>query len=164
MRDNYFFASKDEPYHVSAGGVVYRKVSDNLEFAILYRFKDHTDETSKPYLLPKGTLYQNETLEAAALREIKEETGLDSEIENYLGAFTHTFMNPYSGYDWNRTTHYFLCKYVGGDESEQNRDPTEYFELKWMNPVKAIDALRGNPKKEHEIVERAQEFLTRESA
>ena len=71
----------------SSGGVVYRKVGDNdYEVALVYR-KRHDD-----WSLPKGHIEEGETREETALREVKEETGLDARIVEPLGevqAFEH---------------------------------------------------------------------------
>lgn len=58
---------------VSAGAVVYKK--DSLEYLIILDRNDN-------YGFPKGHIEKGETLKEAAKREIKEEVGLDVDINN----------------------------------------------------------------------------------
>ena len=60
----------------SAGGVVIR------DGRVLLVHRDRYDDWS----LPKGKLEPGETWEEAALREVREETGLVCELGHYLGA------------------------------------------------------------------------------
>lgn len=66
---------------VAAGGVVY-----NTDGEVLLIFRQgHWD-------LPKGKIDEGESREAAAVREVKEETGLSSiELGDYLGLTYHTY-------------------------------------------------------------------------
>ena len=58
----------------SAGGVVLRK-DDVL---LLKRFAGN-------WVLPKGHIEKDETAEIAALREVREETGVDASIDDFFG-------------------------------------------------------------------------------
>lgn len=46
------------------------------------------------YYLPGGHIEFNESAEAAVLREIYEETGLDAHIERFLGVLEHNWSFP----------------------------------------------------------------------
>ena len=65
---------------VSAGGVVYRVVDGKIEAVLCGRI-----DTGR-WSLPKGTPDPGETLERTALREVREETGLEVAIEAPIGA------------------------------------------------------------------------------
>ncbi|MFC1654128.1 NUDIX hydrolase [Patescibacteria group bacterium] len=58
----------------SAGGVVYRKTEDGVEFLIGKHSGYHK------WVLPKGLIESGETPEEAAVREVKEETGIVAKI------------------------------------------------------------------------------------
>src|SRR5688572_1949177 len=61
---------------VSAGGVAYRDVDGRIEVALI-----HTTMSDKHrWMLPKGKVEQDESPEAAALREVREETGITAEV------------------------------------------------------------------------------------
>ena len=64
----------------AAGGVIVREGSAGLEVAVVHR--PRYDDWS----LPKGKLDPGETFEAAALREVEEETGLLCELGEELSA------------------------------------------------------------------------------
>jgi len=85
--------------HVSCGGVIYRFHGDIIEVLLLHRRRPDT------WHLPKGTRRPGESLEQTARREVKEETGLDLDIESYLGYLPSTFQRD--GQTVQKITHYF---------------------------------------------------------
>ncbi len=62
-------------YEKSCGAVVYRRTTDGVKVLLV---KNHN---GRCWSFPKGHVEKDETEEETALREIKEETGLDVEIE-----------------------------------------------------------------------------------
>ncbi|MBI4994923.1 NUDIX domain-containing protein, partial [Candidatus Peregrinibacteria bacterium] len=56
---------------ISAGIIIYRKTSEGIKFLLLYH-------GGRYWNFPKGKLDQGEKSFRAALREVKEETGLSS--------------------------------------------------------------------------------------
>lgn len=72
---------------ISAGGIVYR---DNQ---ILMLKKKNGD-----WVLPKGRIEAKETLEETAVREVKEETNIDTVIIDYLGITAYSFSNFWTEY------------------------------------------------------------------
>ena len=59
----------------SCGAIVFKKENDKIEFLLVYQNNGH-------YSFPKGHMEENETELETALREIKEETNLDVEIDS----------------------------------------------------------------------------------
>jgi 8-oxo-dGTP diphosphatase len=78
----------------AAGGVVYRHTPAGLEVLVIER-RRYAD-----WSLPKGHLERGETLEAAALREVEEETGVAGRIVAPLGAIRY----PITGRSGRPTT------------------------------------------------------------
>ena len=61
-------------FELSAGAILYTMDHDKLKFLVIKDFHGN-------YGFPKGHLEENETQEEAALREIREEVGLDVELD-----------------------------------------------------------------------------------
>lgn len=67
----------------AAGGLLWRKVSDAHEIAIIHRHR-YGD-----WCLPKGKLKNGETWLQAALREVKEETGYSAQALSFAGVISY---------------------------------------------------------------------------
>lgn len=96
--------------------------------------------------LPGGTLENGESPWDGVKREIKEETGLDAEIESLAGV--------YSKPDKNEIVFSFACKVIGGEITlNDEADKIEYFEIDKIPPntspkqVERIKDLMTNPEK-----------------
>ena len=118
--------------HVSAGGVVYRIIDGEIEAVLCGR--------SDPlrWSLPKGTPDKGESLEETALREVREETGLEVVIEAALGNISYWFVTPDNKANCNKTVHFFLMGQVGGYTGQH--DP-EFDEVRWFPSRQALKSL-----------------------
>ncbi|HEX6061590.1 MAG TPA: NUDIX hydrolase [Candidatus Limnocylindria bacterium] len=105
----------------AAGGVVQREGEHGTEVALLGRMNDGS------WVFPKGTPTPGESLEATALREVREETGLDVRIVRPLGEMTYSFVA--GGERIHKVVHFFLMEPVGGDPSLHD---AEYDEVRWV--------------------------------
>jgi 8-oxo-dGTP pyrophosphatase MutT (NUDIX family) len=130
----------------SAGGVVYRQDAGNLEFALCGRKRTGT------WNLPKGTPDDGETVEQTALREVREETGLDVEIEESLGGIEYWFSR--STERFHKRVEFFLMGERGG--SIDDHDP-EFDVVEWFPAVQAARSLTFPT--EAEVLRRAIEAL-----
>ena len=79
--------------------------------------------------LPGGFVDAGETLEAACLRELHEETGARGRIERYLFSLPNIY--PYSGYQVDTTDSFFLCRVDEGADWAASDDAAE---LLWLSP------------------------------
>lgn len=109
---------------ISAGGLV---VDLSGERGLLIGRHDKRGRTL--WSLPKGHIEVGETPEAAALREVEEETGIVSKITRSLGVIDFWFMAD--GKRIHKTVHHFLFAEVSGDLSPQisEVDVVDWFPL-----------------------------------
>lgn len=90
---------------ISAGGIVY------YNDKILMLKKKNGD-----WVLPKGRIEAEETLEQTALREVKEETNIDAIILDYLGITAYSFSNFWTEYKViHKTVSWYLMKATSYD-------------------------------------------------
>jgi len=109
---------------ISAGGLV---VDLSGERGLLIGRHDKRGRTL--WSLPKGHIEIGETPEAAALREVEEETGIISKITRSLGVIDFWFMAD--GKRIHKTVHHFLFSEVSGDLAPQisEVDVVDWFPL-----------------------------------
>jgi len=123
---------------VSAGGLV---IDFSGTKGLLIGRLDQKDATRESLLwsLPKGHIEEGETPEEAAIREVAEETGIQSEISRELGVIDFWFMA--GGKRIHKTVHHYLFKEVGGKLAPQ---VTEVDEVRWF-PLEQIVELLAYP-------------------
>ena len=107
---------------ISAGGLVIDKNGAN---GLLIGRRDQKDPTGIKILwsLPKGHIEEGETPEQAAIREVAEETGIDSEITHTLGVIDFWFMA--GGKRIHKTVHHFMFREIGGLLAAQESEVDE---------------------------------------
>ena len=134
---------------VSAGGVVYRREDGVVEILLAAR---RTRRGDLAWGLAKGGIEADESPDQAAIREVREETGIESEIEASLGETRYFYV--WENVRIRKTVHFFLMRAVGGDQSERD---DEMEDVKWFPLDRALKraAYRG----EREILGRAADHL-----
>jgi 8-oxo-dGTP pyrophosphatase MutT (NUDIX family) len=135
----------------SAGGVVHRRLEDRREIVIVHR------RAPVLWALPKGTPDSGETLEETALRETREETGLDVEIEAPITSIRYFFVRGSTRF--HKTVHFFLMRQTGGALELHDQ---EFDVVRWAPIPEALALLTHAT--ERSIVERAQALLERVDA
>ena len=120
---------------VSAGGLV---VDTTGKLGLLIGRRDQKDASGKRILwsLPKGHIEEGETPEQAALREVQEETGIESIIEKSLCVIDFWFMA--GGKRIHKTVHHYLFRESGGLLAAQE---TEVDEVAWFPLEEIIEKL-----------------------
>jgi 8-oxo-dGTP pyrophosphatase MutT (NUDIX family) len=108
----------------SAGGIVLRDAPNGQELLLGRRRRDRDGAT---WSLPKGTPDGEETPEQTALREVREETGLEVRILGSVGDIHYRFVRE--GRRIDKTVHYYLMEVTGGDLALHDH---EFEELRWF--------------------------------
>jgi 8-oxo-dGTP pyrophosphatase MutT (NUDIX family) len=118
---------------VAAGGLVIDSSDRNAPRVLLVHRPKYND-----WSFPKGKLDPGETIEAAALREVEEETGLQCRIIRPLPSVRYQY-RPRAGEARPKVVHYFLMKAVGG---ELHVNMYEIDEARWCEVSEAMARLR----------------------
>lgn len=105
-------------------------IADDNKILLLYRFKNGEEY----YVFPGGGVEEGEEILDAAVREAKEETGLDVTIQRSLWDYENK----------GRIEHFFLVdKFSGelkiGGPEEERQSPDNVYRLEWVESEK----LRG---------------------
>lgn len=107
----------------SSGGVVL-SVRDGVHYVALIATRNKTR-----WGLPKGAVGPEETSEAAALREVREETGLEARIIRVLDTIEYMFRAGNALIQ--KRVDFYLMEYVAGELEPQlsEVDDVQWFEL-----------------------------------
>jgi 8-oxo-dGTP pyrophosphatase MutT (NUDIX family) len=108
----------------SAGGIVIRFVANAPQLVVGKRRRERDGVT---WTLPKGTPAARETTEETALREVREESGLEVRIVRPFDAIEYSFVQGRTRI--HKTVHYFLMVPTGGD---LERHDHEFDEVRWI--------------------------------
>ena len=138
----------EEP--VSAGGVVYRRAGNGIETVLCGR------DNPVRWSLAKGTPDPGETLEQTALREVREETGLETIIEEPIKSIDYWFSDREGAVRYHKTVHFYLMAPVGGHTNQH--DP-EFDVVEWFPCSEALNRLAYA--NEAEVLQRALDLIAR---
>ena len=138
-------------YHLCAGGVLYDPLTKKVA---LIRFPNDNH-----HALPKGHLNEGETPEAAALREVAEETGCTNiKIVAELGVleFQYNHRTPPHALH-QKTVHHYLMELLGPEQDHTLRDADEHHEIAWLSFPDAIEKIQYDNARE--LLVKAQEMV-----
>jgi 8-oxo-dGTP pyrophosphatase MutT (NUDIX family) len=111
---------------ISSGGVIYRRATEGIEVAL-------TQTSRGPmWCLPKGRVEEAETLEEAAVREVREETGLHGLIQRPLRPIEYTYQARGENGDRTaieKTVHFFLMEFRNGSTEDHD---SEVADVRWF--------------------------------
>ncbi|HEX3034082.1 MAG TPA: NUDIX hydrolase [Thermodesulfobacteriota bacterium] len=137
---------------VSSGGVVFRKRGNKIDVAII------SVGNKRRWQLPKGTINNGESPESAAMREAREETGIDTEMVGPIDKIEYWYYlgNNNKRVRFHKFVHFYLLRYKSGDLSDHDQEVNE---ARWVEINKAYSMLAF--KSEKEVVKKAREMIER---
>ncbi|MBI4847994.1 MAG: NUDIX hydrolase [Nitrospirae bacterium] len=133
---------------ISSGGVIFREIDKHIEVALV-SIKDR-----KTWCIPKGIIDKDEDPPAAALREVREESGLEGKILEKIGHISYWYFLKEEMVKVHKTVHFFLLKYVKGITGDHD---DEVEESKWFPVDEAINILAY--KSEKQILQKAKGMI-----
>jgi 8-oxo-dGTP pyrophosphatase MutT (NUDIX family) len=133
----------------SAGGLVLDGAHDGARAALIGRL----DRRGRlRWSLPKGHVENGETTEAAAIREVAEETGIQGRVLAPLGTIDFWFVAE--GRRVHKTVHHFLLLAQGGELSDED---VEVEQVEWVPLTQLADRLAYDD--ERRLVEQVPALL-----
>ena len=136
---------------VSAGGAAFRRNGGAFEIAII------SVNPSRRWQLPKGLIDAGETPETTALREVREETGIETRMLAPIETIEYWYFGQQGGESvrFHKSVHFFLLEYVSGAVEDHD---AEVLEARWVSPSEAVEMLAF--KSEKTIVEKASKMIS----
>lgn len=143
-------ASVQTKQQVSAGGVAFRKRGAKLYVTLI------SVGSESRWQLPKGLIGRNEEVERAAMREVREETGLETEMVAPLDTVEYWYFSGSgaSRVRFHKFVHFFLLRYKSGKTSDHDHEVNE---ARWVEISRAEEMLAFADEKK--IVARAREMI-----
>ena len=119
---------------VSAGGVAWRRGDGGVEVALVLV------GPKRRWQLPKGIVEEDEAPLAAALREVREEAGLETTLDAELETIEYWYVATRGAarVRYHKFVHFFLLAWQGGDVRDHDH---EVLEARWFPIAEAVERL-----------------------
>jgi 8-oxo-dGTP pyrophosphatase MutT (NUDIX family) len=134
----------------SAGGVAFRERNRRIEIALI-----SVGENAR-WQLPKGLIDKGEAPEAAAVREVREEAGIECEPIERIDKidYWYNWTEGTRKFRYHKFVYFYLLGYKSGDVRNHDHEVNE---AKWFELNEAVRALAFDT--ERKIVERAKQMI-----
>src|SRR5215212_2421599 len=135
---------------ISAGGVAFRWRDSEPEIAIV---------SVRPKLrwqLPKGIVDPGESPQVTAVREVREEAGIETDMLKLIETIEYWYRSAKYGKPvrYHKFVHFYLLRYRGGVVTNHDH---EVEEARWVSFDEAIEML--DFKSEREVTEKARKMI-----
>ncbi|MDR2374185.1 MAG: NUDIX hydrolase [Bifidobacteriaceae bacterium] len=137
---------------VSAGGLVVDAIDGVAQAAVIAR---RNRGGRLEWCLPKGHLEPGETPAQAAIREIKEETGIRGQVIKHLGTIDYWFLGD--GHRVHKIVHHYLLSAMDGRLTAENDPDAEAEDAAWV-PLTELRERLAYPN-ERRLVQLARRLL-----
>jgi 8-oxo-dGTP diphosphatase len=136
---------------VSAGGVTYRRQGETVEIALI------AVGPKNRWQLPKGLVDGAETPEQTAVREVREEAGLDTELLARIDTVEYWYYGQRRGerIRFHKFVHFFLLRFLAGEVSDHDHEVNE---ARWVAIDEAVKMLAFASEKK--VVQKAAALIT----
>lgn len=136
---------------VSAGGVAFRRRSSRTEVALI-----SVGEPER-WQLPKGIVDKDEKTETAAMREVREEAGIETEMVGLIDEIEYWYFATERSMRvrFHKFVYFYLLRYTAGDVRNHDHEVNEarWFEIRRAEEILAF-------RNEREVVARAREMIS----
>jgi 8-oxo-dGTP pyrophosphatase MutT (NUDIX family) len=135
---------------VSAGGVAIRVRGQRTEVAIISVGDDSR------WQLPKGLVNRGEPVESAAVREVREEAGVETEIVTPIDTVEYWYYSTLAGkrVRFHKLVSFYLLRYKSGNVRDHDHEVNE---ARWVTIDRALEMLTFAS--EQRIVDRAKQLI-----
>lgn len=135
----------------SSGGVAFRRTGNSAEIALV------AVGEKRRWQLPKGIVDPGESAEVTAVREVREEAGIDAELVAPLDTIEYWYVGTEpdgSRVRFHKRVHFFLLEYRQGDVADHD---DEVADARWF-PLDEADRVLAFAN-ERAVVKQAAELL-----
>ena len=135
---------------ISAGGVAFRSNGNQVEVALI------SVGESRRWQLPKGIVNIDESTETAALREVREETGLNTDLIELIDKVEYWYYATEKGQRvrYHKYVYFYLLRFKSGDVADHDHEVTE---ARWVSIEEASTMLAF--KSEQDVVVKARSLI-----
>ena len=135
---------------ISSGGVAFRQIDSTIEIALI------AVNPSGRWQLPKGIIDPGETSEIAAVREVREEAGIETDLLAPIETIEYWYFGDQRGtrVRFHKLVHFYLLAFRDGNVADHDH---EVDEARWVNLPDALKMLAFEGEKS--VVKKASELI-----
>jgi bis(5'-nucleosidyl)-tetraphosphatase len=148
------------PFEKSAGAIIFYREKDGIIKYLLLKYR------AAHWNFPKGLIEKGEKLEQAALREVKEETGLDNlefingfkETIRYFFRAKYDYQVKERGLKMGQTVMKFVTYFLVESKDKNVKISFEHENFEWLEFNEAMEKMK-KLKTSQDVLKKAHQFL-----